>query len=107
MCDNANVVLGLPRSVFDVVSALCGDYSRRADYEAEDEAVRSVNRTLNNVIDGALVVIDIGMRDIIFSDLISGKGYRKSRAAIMCGKGTYYRQKKRFVKKIAEELHLI
>lgn len=104
--NDAKCVLGLPKTVFDVVSAICADYDRRKNVSFTEPVLKKCNE-LNHIVDDALLVVDVGLRGIILEDVKANHGYRYSMASTMCSPKYYYKTKRMFVKKIAQDMYLI
>lgn len=104
--NDAKCVLGLPKTVFDVVSAICADYDRRKNVCLSESVVAKCNE-LNHIVDDSLLIIDVGLRRIIMEDVKANRGYRYSMASTMCSPKYYYKTKRMFVKKIAQDMYLI
>lgn len=100
----------IPDSVARMVRTICADYERR------ERAIKYSNITgtvlaryieLNAAIDGALQVIEVGIRDDIFRDIASGRGYTRSCAQCLVSKNAYYRRRRKLIYDIARRLALI
>ena len=104
---DAKCVLGLPKTVLDVVCAVCADYDRRRQIKSTDVTILTRCSELNDIIDQALLVVDTGLRLIILNDVKYNSGYKHSTASTMCSPKYYYKEKRLFVKKVAQGMFLI
>ena len=100
-------VLGLPKTVYDIVCAVCADYDRRENIASDNTSVAMRCKELNDIVERSLLTVDSGLRTTILSDVIYSNGYRHSKANAVCNFKTYYRQKRRFLICIAQDLNLI
>lgn len=107
----------LPRTVVDVVRAVCADYPRRAAVmknlerkecrEIYELAALQTCRKLNRIVDEALEPIEEVLRKIVLEDICEKRGYEHSPAMVMISKNAYYMRKRKFLYDIAERLSLI
>ena len=101
----------LPRTVVDVVRAVCADYGRR------DKVIKASERCgdatvemyifLNEVVDEALESIEEVLRPMVLEDICEKRGYEHSPAASMISKNGYYKRKRKFLYDIAVAMSLI
>lgn len=100
----------VPRSVVNMVHAVCGDYYRRrmaisqrdVDGAVFDEYVR-----LNSVIDTALTDIEDILQETLLSNVADGVGYDKSYAAMFLSRNAYYRRRNKFIHDVAVGLRFV
>ena len=100
----------IPKTVVLLVRALCADYTRRQiaiEKKTVDEKVLEEFVRINSAIDRALEGIDPGIRSTMLSDIIFGRGYDSSSAAIYICKESFFNRKRKFVHDVAVELNLI
>ena len=107
----------LPRTVVDIVRAVCADYPRRATVikkieqkECEDIyklAVLHTYKNLNEIVDEALEPIEEVLRKIVLEDICEKRGYEHSPAMVMISKNAYYMRKRKFLYDIASRMSLI
>lgn len=98
----------IPSTVVNIVQSICADYDRRIrciGNKRDDVAERY--RMLNDAIDNALADIEIGVRDVLLSDICLGRGYNHSPASAILTKSSYYSRKRKIIHDIAEELLLL
>ena len=99
----------IPKTVVDVVRAVCADYKRREQaikYSTVTGNVLQSYIQLNNVIETALTDIEPGIRNALFEDVCQRRGYDKT-PAVEIYKNGYYRRKKQFVYRVAIGLNLL
>jgi hypothetical protein len=100
----------LPRTVADIVQAVCADYTRRENaikYSAITGPTLARYVELNAAIDTALEGVEAGIREELLRDIASGRGYDASCIAAMMAKNTYYARKNKVVHDIARGLSLM
>ena len=107
----------LPRTVVDLVRAVCADYPRRVQYikklekkECEDICeldTLHMCQKLNKIVDEALEPIEETLRGILLEDICEKRGYEHSPAANIISKNAYYMRKRKFLFDIAFRLSLI
>lgn len=100
----------LPSTVVSVVTKLCADYDRRVKVisSVETEPLVQVRcAELNQIIDSALALVDVGIRQELLNDIGRKRGYEFSVLAVCMAKNTYYNYKRRVVYEIAKGLCLI
>ncbi len=107
----------LPRTVVDVVRAVCADYGRRAKLikaseqsGGEDSRAAATFETcvfFNEIVDEALESIEAVLRPMVLEDICEKRGYEHSPAASMISKNGYYKRKRKFLYDIAVSMALI
>lgn len=100
----------LPRSVVSVTVALCSDYERRAKAIRTcrvDGDVQKCYVQLNEIIDRALLDIEIGLRAQMLADISHGFGYGRSAAKGVIDKNAYYRRRRKLIYDVAKGLSLV
>jgi hypothetical protein len=100
----------LPRTVADIVQAVCADYTRRENaikYSAITGPTLARYVELNAAIDTALEGVEAGIREELLRDIGHGKGYENSMIAPLMAKNTYYIRKRKVVLDIARGLSLV
>lgn len=100
----------IPRSATKVVVAICADKKRRdcilKSGNVSVDTINSLTR-LNTAISSAFECIEVGVRDILFSDICTGTGYRFSDARTLVCQYGYYARKRTVIRNIAQQLNLI
>lgn len=100
----------LPKSVADIVQAVCADYARREraiKYSAITGPTLARYLELNTAVDIALNGVEAGIRAELLRDIGSGHGYDASRICVLMAKNTYYARKCKVVYDIARGLSLL
>jgi hypothetical protein len=100
----------LPRTVADIVQALCADYARRENaikFSAITGPTLARYVELNAAINTALEGVEAGIREDLLHDIASGRGYDASCIASIMAKNTYYARKNKVVREIARGLSLM
>lgn len=105
-------IYNIPYSVVQIVYALCRDMSRWETLITARHVPKSTKaniKTIGKAFNTAKTTFDSPVvYEIIISDIINGRGYDySSKATGIMSKNTYYRYKKKLVRLIAENLHII
>lgn len=69
--------------------------------------VKDVFIELNKIVDSAFEEIEPGIRNDMFSDIIVGRGYGKSRCNLIMCKDAYYKRRRKIVYNIAVNMNII
>ena len=100
----------IPRTVVELVRAVCDDYDRRSrmiQFGSVDGEVLEAYIALNRAVDKALEDVEAGIRKSVMSDICCRRGYHFSQASPFLAKNTYYARKRKVIHDIAVELALI
>ncbi|MBR2342995.1 MAG: hypothetical protein IKA64_01930 [Clostridia bacterium] len=100
---------GLPRGVVDIVIDICIDYDRRRlciETKSVREDVRACYERLNSAIDEALLHAEPIVRQDLFTDIKTRRGYAYSPASTYMCKSAYYARKRKVIYAVAEALML-
>lgn len=98
----------VPIDVVDTVKSICKGYKRRETeirFNSKPENVIATYKMLNEAIDKAASVIDVGMRDEMLKDVANGIGFKYT-PIYYASRCVYYRTKKKFIHDVAVELGL-
>lgn len=100
----------IPKSVVLLVRALCADYTRRQiaiEKKTVDEKVLDEFVRINGAIDRALEDVETEVRRVILLDVVFGRGYNRSCAAMCMCEESFVKRKHKLIHDIAVELNLI
>ena len=100
----------VPKTVEDIVRAICADYDRRAiaiQSMSEDSLIKNKYKEINLLIDSAIEDIEAPIRRVMLEDIFNGRGYDRSPASYMISRRPYYARKHKIIHDIALKLNLI
>jgi hypothetical protein len=100
----------MPRTIVEIVQAVCADYDRREaaiKYSAISGPVLKTYVDMNAAIEKALTCVEAGIRYELLYDIGRRTGYDVSTLADRMAKGTYYQRKGQVISAIARALALI
>ncbi len=105
----------LPRTVVDIVRAVCADYKRREKFiklhDQGNEVTELISldmcKFLNEIVDESLNPIEPTLRPMVLEDICEKRGYEHSPAASIISKNGYYKRKRKFLYDIAAAMSLI
>lgn len=99
----------IPRSVTEIVRAICADYPRRQRMISDGEGgdAEKECRRINAAVDAALAEVEVGVREILLLDIACGRGYDYSMASAIMVKSSYYRRRNKLIRDIARQMNLL